>query len=333
VLQLLVELGAPGAAIAVIPPRGKPLITVHGFADAAKSEPITRFHHFRVGSISKLFVGHLALTLVDEGILDLEDPIAEWVTETPRGDQIRLLDLGRHTSGLASAIRNPDFRSRILIDPEHLWTPDEILPFAYDLDFAFDPGESWQYANTNTILLGLAIEAQTSTSLPELLGHHLAEPFALTSTAFDESGELPLPRARGYRHGKEGNPIGYGTEFMEMVRFNATFFSFAGNLYSTIEDLAACARPILKGDRLSPESRAIHRDWIARKDGYGGYGFCLERWDGLVGHRGDVPAGFQAVMALEESSDTAFVVLTNLSNAADGRMPADSILALLREQN
>ncbi|MEM6278827.1 MAG: serine hydrolase domain-containing protein [Verrucomicrobiota bacterium] len=320
VLEWLAEFRAPGALIAVIPPEGDPLLHAYGFADAEKTEEMTLSHRVRIGSVSKLFAGYLALLMESEGIVNLNETIDQYLEGVPGGEGISLEDLGRHSPGLPGAIRNPKFRAEIVADPSRLWTTKEILSFAFE-----QPSSGqWRYSNTHTILLGEALSSTAGKDWSSLLQERISEPLGMTSLCVDAGEGNALPFARGYRHSSGENPIGYGREFLDVSRFNASIFGCAGNLTATLEDLAASA-PVLLNERGSLLKRAA--PWIEWEGGE--YGFCLERWDGFVGHRGDVP-GFQAVMARDANSGVCFVVVCNLSNSEDGRMPANEILSRVR---
>lgn len=317
VTKWLEELRSPGVLIAVIPEEGETLLKVYGFSDAERTEKLTLAHRVRIGSVSKLFAGFLALQMQSEGVLTLEETIDQFVAGVPEGTGITLNDLGRHLPGLPGAIRNPEFRAEIAENPSRIWKTEEILPFA----FSQSPAGEWRYSNTHTILLGEALASIAGKSWPDLLQEKISKPLGVTALSIDRGEANPTPFARGYRHSSPENPIGYGSEFLEVSRFNASFFGCAGNLTATLEDLAAAAPVLLDEEGLLLKNAEPWIEWDA-----GEYGFCLDRWDGFVGHRGDVP-GFQAVMAREEASGTSFVVVCNLSNTSDGRMPANEILA------
>lgn len=97
-------------------------------------------------------------------------------------------------------------------------------------------------------------------------------------------------------------------------------------MYSTLEDLGRAAKPFATDSLLSPSSRAELHRW--RQAGGGECGFLISRNRVGVGHDGDV-TGFNAVVRYQPARRRAVVVLTNLSNRADGKMPAVELAKLM----
>ncbi|MCH1922187.1 hypothetical protein L9G15_22550, partial [Shewanella sp. A3A] len=93
-------------------------------------------------------------------------------------------------------------------------------------------------------------------------------------------------------------------------------------------DLQRAVVPLCRGSLLREESRRLLHEW--QETGTRGYryGFCIESWDGLIGHRGDVP-GYQAVIAVDEKSGRSFGIAANLSNTSGGKSPASELLRWL----
>lgn len=300
-----------------------------GHADWDKTEPVSTDMTFRIGSVTKLFMGNLILILRDQGKLDVTAPISRYVDGVPQGDNITLKQLANHTSGLPDAIRNKDFQKAIVAEPGRVWTAPEILAFAYKGTSAFAPGTSWEYSNTNTILLALAAEKATGKSCATLLEEKIFSPLGMKHTRFPKGGVLPQPHPRAYRHGRPGHPIGYGKTLFDVSDYSSSWTHAAGDLSTTIHDLYRATGPLCTGTLLSEESRRLLHDW--QETGQRGYryGFCIEKWSGLVGHRGDVP-GYQAVIAWDPSTGRLFALAANLSNTRNGKGPAGEFVEFLR---
>ncbi|MEM7790615.1 MAG: serine hydrolase domain-containing protein [Verrucomicrobiota bacterium] len=278
------------------------------------------------GSVSKLFVGTVILKLAEDGLLNLEQPISEFVSNVPKGDQITLLDLGRHRSGLPGAIRNPDFREAINAEPSRVWKAEDILGYAFAQESYFEPGSDYRYSNTNTILLALAAEQATGKSINTLLERYILNPLESAGIKMANEAVLPDPKSRAYRYARKNSRISYGRTFTDVSDMNPSWSHAAGSLYGTAGALLKVAGPLARGDLLNDASRAILHDWKHSDDG--SYGFQIERWDSFVGHLGDVP-GYQAALAHQPSTGRTFIVLTNLSNTKSGDGPANELLDIL----
>lgn len=320
---------APGALAVVCRLGDEPLLIASGTRDVKQTEPVTFNDHFRIGSLGKLLAGTVALRLAETGALDLEAPISRYVDDVPNGESITLLDLGRHTSGLPDAIRNPEFQRAIVVEPSRQWAAREILAFAFSQPATDAPGKAYRYSNSNTILLALAAEAATGKSFANLLKEIVFDPLGMTSSGHGAEPELPEPHPSGYRYGKEGHPIRYGTYFCDVSNFSAAWAGAAGDYHSTVTDMARAVRALCMGELLTPASRAILHDWRRTGQAEHAYGFCIEKWKGgWIGHRGDVP-GFQAVAGWHPKLDLGIVVFSNLSNDSNGKGPANMIFAAL----
>ncbi|MEM1083163.1 MAG: serine hydrolase domain-containing protein [Verrucomicrobiota bacterium] len=321
---VLKETACPAALVAVAEPGSPPEIHSLGQLAPNDERPLPTDTPMRIGSVTKLFVGTLILRLADDGTLSLDNRISSYVDGIPGGDTITLEMLGHHRSGLPDSIRNAAFRKAIVDRPDHLWTPKEILEYAFSQKPFFKPGEGFRYSNTNTILLALAAEEASGKKLNDLLAKHIYQPLGLKHTRFPGGTGSSNPDLRAFRHAPKDNPIGYGKVFTDVTHLNASWGHAAGDMVSTIDDLAKAAPALCSGKLLSDQGKARLLEWTdTGTDGWR-YGFCIEQWDGFTGHRGDVP-GYSAAAALGADA-TAYAILTNLSNTPEGKSPAALIL-------
>jgi CubicO group peptidase (beta-lactamase class C family) len=97
--QLLEETGVPGIVVALAEGGGEPVVAAAGFADIGKEIPLRSDTPFFIGSISKNLFAAIALQLVEEGLLALDDPLSAYL-EWPRGDEITVRMLMNHSSGI-----------------------------------------------------------------------------------------------------------------------------------------------------------------------------------------------------------------------------------------
>lgn len=112
---------------------------------------------FRVGSISKPFVATMVLQLVDEGRVDLDEPLSAHLPDTPIGGDVTTRALLSHRSGLPNCTDVGGLIRDVLADRSRVLTPIDILSYIE----AVKPGESDQHfasSNTNDILSGQLVE-------------------------------------------------------------------------------------------------------------------------------------------------------------------------------
>lgn len=157
-----------------------------GHADPERRIPLTVAHRFPFGSVGKTFVAAVALQLVAERKLALDARLAEqlgapaWLSALPNGDAVTLRMLLRHQSGIPDHVDTDGFWTAALADPDKSWRGDELAAFVAGRDPLFAPGEGWAYADTNYVLVGLAIERASGCAWHEEVVTRLLAPHALT---------------------------------------------------------------------------------------------------------------------------------------------------------
>ena len=95
--------GAPGAVLLVDSPQGR-FLEATGVSSLEDQTPMQVTDAFEIGSITKSFTAAVALQLQEEGVLSLDDSLAQWLPEmaaqVPNGEQMTLRQLANHTSGI-----------------------------------------------------------------------------------------------------------------------------------------------------------------------------------------------------------------------------------------
>src|ERR1700754_382557 len=172
---------------------------------ALEGEPMRDGTLFRIASLTKPLGGALLLSLVQDGVVALEDPIERWLPELaaprvlvrangPLEDTVaveRAITV-RHLATLTCGW-GTDFRESLLkaamvereVFPGGL-TPvgnEEYIARIAELPLAFQPGEGWLY-DTGINILGVLLARATGTGLAELLARRVTEPLGMRSTAF-----------------------------------------------------------------------------------------------------------------------------------------------------
>jgi D-alanyl-D-alanine carboxypeptidase len=312
--QGLADAAAPGVIVAVQSPDGL-FLEAYGTADPATSAPMTTDMHHRVGSISKTYTGTLLLQLVDEGEVGLDDPVSDYLDDVPDGDEVTLRMLADMSSGIASYTKDDAWQASYFGDPLKVWSPDELVEIGLALPPVFEPGESFDYSNTNTLLIGKVIEEVTGQTYDEVIQQRIIEPLGLTNTMWPgASADFPEPHAQGFTlQGETATPDAPANA----SDWNPSWGWTAGELITTAADLATYARHQATGAGLiSPE---LQRERLTGFDDYSGYGLAITCSGGWVGHTGELP-GFNTVMLYDTASDTTLITMTN-SDIASGDCP------------
>jgi D-alanyl-D-alanine carboxypeptidase len=157
---------------------------------------------FDIASVQKNFQAALALKLVEEGLLALDDPLEKWLPPYPNIDgKITIRQLLSLTSGIADIVPSPKSPWRAgfqSIEFEKIWTWEEILHQLVGPPI-FKPGEGCSYSTTNFIVLRLIIEKAARMKQTALFQAKLLQPNHLNQTLADFS--KPIPASMPIVHG------------------------------------------------------------------------------------------------------------------------------------
>lgn len=220
--------------------------------------PASPAMHFRNGAVAISYVSTLLLRLVDQGKVSLDDKLSTWLPDVPHSDRVTLGQLAQMTSGYVDyVIGNTEFTTALYKDPFRQWEPDQLLGFATSKPLLYEPGTNWNYAHTNYVLLGKALEKVTGRQMPELLSDEVLEPLGLTNTANSFTPQIPTPVLHAFTSERRAAlQIPGGTPFYEESTFwNPSWTITHGAIQTTnIYDMEASAAAIGSGRLLSKES-------------------------------------------------------------------------------
>ncbi|MEX0917360.1 MAG: serine hydrolase [Candidatus Paceibacterota bacterium] len=241
----------PGCVVGVVQKNGDRAVFPFGnFTYEANAQTVKENTIYDVASITKAIpTGSLALELLEEGRLKLEDKLIEYIPEFRNSDRERVLikHLLTYTLdgyGLGRALDGGDGISL------HKRTCEELQEVLFTHDFKKGPGEVFKYTNIPAALLGLVIERITGESLDALAQERLFDPLKMERTTFypenfprEEIVPTEIDEWRGEVHGivhdesayicrKEGKTVGHAglfttapdiLNFLEMLLHEGNF--------------------------------------------------------------------------------------------------------------
>jgi D-alanyl-D-alanine carboxypeptidase len=308
--------GVPGVVLHVETWDGKVWSGAAGTAAVDSPEPLTADQPFRLFGLSKLAVAALALALVDDARLGLDDGIGKWldpalIQNLPHAGEITIRDLIAQTSGIRDYF-DEEFVFMTRANPGRKWSPQELVALAVDGEPYSGPDPEVSYdSNTNYVLLGLAIERAGEAPLAQQLEERVFKPLAMTATQSWENMSAPSP------------VHGHVPQFMVRIDVSDIDLSLAwgaGDLISTAEDVAKMTRGVFEGTLLSRNSRALMTEQFRPlADEEAEYGYGTMRFSSFtpspIGHSGE-GVGFGTVAAWWPDTGLVVVVLTNLEAEA-----------------
>ncbi|MEU9456741.1 serine hydrolase domain-containing protein [Streptomyces sp. NPDC048277] len=188
----------PGAQLAVR--RTDSTVAVeYGVRSLDGGAPVTSATAFPAGSVTKAFTAALALVLVEDGDLAVDEPLTEDIPEFGAGKRVTLRHLLTHTAGLASAVSEPDpgggyTRAR--------WVRENTG----EGDLVHPPGTVFSYSNAGYVVAGALVEAVTGMDWREAVGAILLDPLGITPSF------VTGPPARSGREIAAGHTVRHGRD-------------------------------------------------------------------------------------------------------------------------
>lgn len=303
------ETGVPGASVYIISPDYGNFAITWGYADLSTNTPVTAAHRFRIGSLSKSFTGTAVLQLTQDGQINLEAPISDYLGEQYDAEvlaQISVNQLLTMSSGLGEYLSPQFLIDSVLPQPLTDYPPHTLVENALlnSPELLYPPGTEFSYNNTNYILLGQLIETVSGQSYHDYLQQTLLTPLALQNTFVLEDDDQPQQLVRGYYDFDED---GHYEDWTDM---NMSYVWSAGCLAATAENVAIWMEALASGNLLtSPFQPQNFPGYpIAQGVTYGA-GILVDDSFG-IGHNGTV-IGFHADAWHDPHTQTTVAVLCN----------------------
>jgi len=203
VIDKYIKLGLPGISILIEDSNGV-WVGSGGYADIENNIPFTPCHISKAASITKLLVGTLTMKLQEEGKININDPISNYIDESilkkiknAEGKTIR--QLMNHTTGIFDVITSSEFYLAVLNNPNKTWRQEELLKYVYGVDgYELNNPYPAHYSSTNTLLLSMCLEKATGVTHDKLLREKILDPLGMTSTFYQGRETIPTTAAQGY---------------------------------------------------------------------------------------------------------------------------------------
>ncbi len=289
---------------------GQPTVKeAYGLANREANQANNIDTRFGIGSVGKMFTAVAIAQLVEQGKLDFDDRIGEYLAGLPADVAAITVDqLLTHTSGLGDFMR-----SGYPKEARAALTAADLLPLVVKQPLEFKPGTRESYSNSGYVVLGAIIEAITGQSYYDYVREHIFRPASMTRTDWFPPGHDTDNTAIGYTAG----PAGSLTDNSDVVPWGNP----SGGAYSTVGDLQRFAEALLDNKLLSPAMTATVLDGKVRMSNGGAevaYGFIDGTVNGvrIVGHGGGAP-GVAAAVDIYPDLGYVVVILANYDGAVD----------------
>jgi len=335
----LAQLKVPGVAIAIVKDKEVILAKGYGFRDVDGKLPVTADTLMAIGSSTKAFTAFTLGTLVDQGKVEWDKPVRNYIPwfrlyDAQAGERLTPRDLVTHRSGLP--------RHDLVWYNNHTATREDLVRSLAYLPPAADLREKWQYNNLMFLTAGYLVETMTGKSWEDAVRSLVFEPLGMRRSNFsvvdsqkDSDFALPYDERDGkvvkipFRDITTIGPAGaINSTANEMSRWVMVHIN--GGKYGDKQVIGADALADLHKAYMTTGGSSTRPD-ITVADYALGWMVDNYRGHNRVHHGGNID-GFSAMVSLWPDDGLGFVVLSNKDGTGLPelliRTAADRILGL-----
>jgi len=312
--KLMKKYKVQGLSIALVD--DQKIIWAEGFghADVKNKISATAETVYRIGSISKLFTATAAMQLVEQGKVNLDHPITDYVPEfsiKSRFDDagpITPRNLMTHHSGLPGDILKGFF----VDEADHYSSVFSELKNEYT---AYPPNYIFSYSNLGMSLVGYMVEKVSGVAFPKYMDENLFEPMGMEHSSFETPDDLRPLLSKGYNVKKEGKladirdvPAGsMVSNVLDMSQFIKMVFADGKTGNRQILNPETLGKMLTKQNENVPLDLdfSIGLGWWLTPEGLG--------YAGKVASHGGATEVFRSKMILLVDHKIGVVILTNSS--------------------
>ena len=238
VTRLMAAAKVTGVGLAILNDGKIVYLKSYGFRDRKKSLPLTPDSVMSAASFSKVAFAYMVMQLVQEGVLDLDKPVYQYLPKP-------LPEYGDYRD-LAGDDRYKKITSRMLLDhtpgfPNWRWFEDD-----HKLHIHFDPGSRFAYSGEGIALLQLVVETVTKKPLEDLMQGRVFQPLGMTRTSMVSHLRFESNSANGYD--EQENSLGPQRRLQAQA---------AGSMKTTPADFARFMQAVLQGQGLRKETKDL----------------------------------------------------------------------------
>jgi len=330
--------GAPAVSAAVLVPGLEPIAVASGVRDLDTNEPVTTDDFFRIASITKPMTAAVILQLVEEGLIELDEPVStylgDWLGDYEYEDDITVRQLMDHTNGLIEYAFDIGFYIEAAQRQDQPYTPEEILEFLSRQEPLFAPGTEYQYETGGFVAAGLLIELLTGNPANEEMRSRIFDPAGAVDIYLTPQEFPPEPVVNAYARAElydalvllpgvddagqtiNGEPV-IDVLSGEQAVLQSAGWTGGGN-EAQVQDVAAIFGAMFDGTLLKPESVEAMITPALSTSNYGlGIDVGTSNGEVVYSHGGGVP-GFRSQAGYLPDMDVAYAFSASLIPLPDG---------------
>lgn len=264
---------------------------------------------FKIGSYTKQFTAVSILKLYENNQLDIEDLIEKYIPYYIHSNKISIHQLLSHTSGVPEHTNFTEYKTSERINA------DIIVERLNKRDLSFQPGDGFEYSNSNYVLLARIVEAVSGLDIEAFYQKYIFSLAGLSNTGVSRNEEIIKGLAQGYSYSGEG-------------KINADYYDMSGAygsgfLYSNANDLLKWIKSLLGGkiigfDTLRKMLTPYNHVWYL--NAHVGYGCFLKGAYGEEMCASGLISGYVFNVWVDTKNDCGIILLSNNDTIAAGRI-------------
>lgn len=345
--KCLIDDDLPGMSVALVSDNEVVYADGFGARDLSENAPMTPDTLYGIGSCTKSFTTLGILQLVEEGALDIDDPVSDYVSvyDDAPGDQITIHDLMCHGSGMPSDATAVALITRYVTGDPTPTPLSDYDDFARHVEESLDTraverDDPFFYYNSGYTVLGEIIGTVSGKPYREYVRNEILNPLDMDQSTFDrETFEDDDDAMTGYY--KDDGDLAEGDFPHDQI------IDAPGGLLSSVREMANYLRMQMNGGELDGErlvtadgAAAMHTPYTTREvrlDGTAqeyGYGWMIQDFlgDRLVEHGGTISVSTGYVGFLEDAN-LGVVIGCNTASSIHPMFVGPAILAIASGEN
>lgn len=310
------QFDVPGASISILLPSGDEWHHQYGFADIDEELPITKQSQFRWGSVSKMLVSLSVLKLVENGVLSLDDKIAEiapliafrnpWEDTSP----LQIKHLLAHTTGWDA----PHFVEQVAQSDKPINLLDALNIHPHSRVSRWPPGTRIAYNNTGFLVAAYIVEQVSSLTYEQFVRETFFTPLNMNKASYFYSDNYRNSAAKLYKNKRAvdywhlnnraaGGLNSSTQEMLNLVGFLTRNTRFYDPTVLSIESLITFEKPLGSAQA----DAGIELTWSL--------GNQIFRTNGqtMYGHEGSLP-GANAILVYSPQHQFGYVIASNTNS-------------------
>lgn len=317
-----------------------------GYASIENQSSLELCNIMPIASVGKLYCGIVTMQLVEEGILDLDKTIDQYlpmhlIDKIPNSSSADIANLLSHTSGIPDYADNPNLMFDFLNDNNLNFSREAILEeYVYCKKPKFSPGIEYSYSNSNYEILTIIIDHVLGTSHANRYTNNIFTPLGLSNTYYKNETDYFDLYSKGF-------VSGYFDRHSDGRIENATDLSLtitkgqtgSDGVITSIHELHTFMKAIFDASLISNTTLTTMKEYIKARHNFVTYKYGLGitfrdkeknfELANSIGHSGSLP-GYATESWFFPDSETYIIYSANCGNILNG--PISDLLEEFREE-